>query len=110
MVIGRLNYKNGLVNYSDWSRVSGVVDFLPGEVRIGYIRKALWDISSTDATPVTGSLVFSVLFVCLDVYMYCAAGFALCRIFCSTDCVLLAGFGLSFRRVSECWTMPTDSV
>ena len=24
------------------------------------------------------------------------------------DCVLLAGFGLSFRRVSECWTMATD--
>ena len=55
---------------------------------------------------VTGSLVFSEQFVCLDVY--CAAGFASCRIFCSTDCVLLAGFGLSFRRVSECWTMATD--
>ena len=24
------------------------------------------------------------------------------------DCVLPAGFGLSFRRVSECWTMATD--
>ena len=33
-----------------------------------------------------------------------AAGFTSCWTFCSTDCVLLAGFGLSLRRVSECWT------
>ena len=84
----------------------GAVDFSPGGVRIGYIRGAMWDRSSTDAAPVTGSLVFSALFVCLDVY--CAAAFASCRIFCSTDGVLLAGFGLSFRRVSECWTMATE--
>ena len=32
----------------------------------------------------------------------------MCRIFCSTDCVLLAGFGLSLRRVSEYWTMATE--
>ena len=82
----------------------GVVDFSPGGVRIGYIRGGLCDRSSTDAAPVTGSLVFSALLDCRDVY--CAAEFASCRIFCSTDCVLLAGFGLSFRRVSEC--MATD--
>ena len=108
MVIGRLDCAGGPVDCSDWMRVGGAVDFSPGEVRIGYIRRILWDRSSTDASPVTGSLVFSVLFVCLDVY--CAAGFASCRIFCSTDCVLLAGFGLSFWRVSECWTMATDGV
>ena len=39
--------------------------------------------------------------------MYCAAGFTSCWTFCSTDCVLLAGFGLSLQRVSECWTMAT---
>ena len=38
----------------------GAVDFSPGEVRIGYIRGALWDRSSTDAAPVTGSLLCSV--------------------------------------------------
>ena len=54
----------------------------------------------------TGSLVFSALFVCLDVY--CAPGFTSCRTFCSTDCVLLAGFDLSFRRVSEHWPMATE--
>ena len=80
--------------------------FSPGEVRIGYIRRALWDRSSTDAVSVIELFVFSVRIVCLDVCG--AAGFASCRIFCSTDCVLLAGFGLSFRRVSECWTMATD--
>ena len=106
MVISQINCGGGPVDCSDWMRVRGAVDFSPWGVRIGYIRKALWDRSSTDAAPVTGSLVFSVLFVCLDVY--CAVGFALCRIFCSTDCVLLAGFGLSFRWASECWTMATD--
>ena len=54
----------------------------------------------------TGSLVFSALFDCLD--LYCAAGFTLCRTFCSTDCVLLAGFGLFLRRVREYWTMSKD--
>ena len=72
MVIGRLDCGGGLVYYSDWTRVCRVVYFSPGEVRIGYIREALWDRSSTDPAPVTGSLVFSVLCVCLDVY--CAAG------------------------------------
>ena len=106
MVIGRFDCESGPVACSDWTRVRGVVDFSPGGVRIGYIREALCDISSTDAAPVTGSLVFSALLDCLDVY--CAAEFVSCRLFCGTDCVLLAGFGLSFRRVSVCWTMATD--
>ena len=95
-----------LVDCSDWTRVDSAVDFSPGGVWIGYIRKELWDRSSIDAAPVTGSLVFSALFGCLDVY--CATGFTLCRTFCCTDCVLLAGFGLSLRRVSEYWTMATE--
>ena len=56
----------------------------------------------------TGSLVFSALLDCLDVY--CAAEFASCQLFCDMDCVWLAGFGLSFRRVSVCWTMATEGV
>ena len=51
-----------------------------------YIRQELWDRSLTDAAPVTRSLVFSVLFGCLDVY--CDTGFTLCRTFCSTDWVI----------------------
>ena len=106
MMIGWFACGGSLVDCSDWTRVDSAVDFSPGGVWIGYIRKELWDRSSIDAAPVTGSLVFSALFGCLDVY--CATGFTLCRTFCCTDCVLLAGFGLSLRRVSEYWTMATE--
>ena len=106
MVIGRIDCGGGPVDCSDWTQVRGAVDFSPGAVRIGYIRRALCERSSTDAAPVTGSLVFSALLDCLDVY--CAAEFASCRLFCGTDCVWFAGFGLSFRRVSLYWTMATE--
>ena len=91
---------------SDWPHVDCAVDFSPGGVCIGYIGPVLWDRSLIDAAPVTGSLVSSALFDCLDVS--CNAGFTLCWTFCSMDCVLLAGFGLSLRRVGECWTMVTN--
>ena len=106
MVIGCFTCGGGPVDCSDWMRVDCAVDFSPGGVWIGYIRQELWDRSLTDAAPVTGSLAFSALFGCLDVY--CAAGFTSCRTFCSMDGVLLAGFGLSLRRVSEYWTMATE--
>ena len=108
MVIGCFTCGGGPADCSDWMRVDCAVDFSPGGVWIGYIRQDLWDRSLTDAAPVTGSFVFSALFGCLDVY--CAAGFTSCRTFCSMDCVLLAGFGLSLRRVSEYWTMATEGV
>ena len=54
----------------------------------------------------TGSLVFSALLDSLDVY--CTVEFVLCRLFCGTDCVWLAGFGLSFRRVCVYRTMATE--
>ena len=106
MVIGRIDCGGGPVDCSDWTQMRVAVDFSPGGVRIGYIRGVLYDRSSTDAAPVTGSLVFSALLDCLHVY--CAAEFASCRLFCGTDCVWLAGYGLSFRRVSVCWTMATE--
>ena len=67
---------SGPVDCSDWTRVHSAVDFSPGGVRIGYIRGELWDRSSTDAVPVTGSLVFSALFGCLDIlccWIYCVS-------------------------------------
>ena len=88
MVIGRIDCGGGTVDCSDWTRVSGAVDFSPGGVSIGYIRGALCDRSSTDTVPVTESLVFSALLDCLDVY--CTAEFASYRSFCGTDCVWLA--------------------
>ena len=94
------------VDCSDWPRLDCAVDFSPGGVWIGYIRPGLWDESLIDAAPVTGSLVSSALFDCLDVH--CTAGFTSYWTFCSTDCVLLAGFELFLRRVSECRMMATN--
>ena len=44
MVIGRFDGGGGPVDGSDWTLACGVVDFSPGGVRIGFIRRALWDI------------------------------------------------------------------
>ena len=96
----------GSVDCSDWPRSDCMVDFSPRGVWIGYIRPGLWDASLIDAAPVTGSLVSSALFDCLDVY--CAAGFTSYWTFCSTECVLLAGFELFLRWVSECRMMATN--
>ena len=96
----------GSVSCSDWPCSDCAVDFSPGGVWIGYIRPGLDDVSLIDAPPVTGSLVSSALFVCLDVY--CTAGFSSYWTLCGTDCVLLAGCQLFLRRVSERWTMATN--
>ena len=58
----------GSVNCSDWPSFDCAVDFSPGEIWIGYVRPGLEDTSLIDAVPVTGLLVSSALFVCLDVY------------------------------------------
>ena len=89
---GRIVCGDGPVGCSDWLRVCGTVVVWPRGVRLGYIRRAPSRRSSTDAAPVTGSLVFSALLDCLDVY--CATEFVSCLLFGGTDCVWLAGFGL----------------
>ena len=98
IVIGRIGCGGGPVGCSDWLRVRGAVVISPGGVRIGYIRRALCGRSSTDAAPVTGSLVFSAPLDCRD--EYCATEFASCWLFCSTDCVWLAGFRLFFWQLA----------
>ena len=90
----------GSVDCSDWPRSDCAVDW------ISYIRPGLWDKSLIDAPPVTESLVSSALFDGLDVY--CTAGFTSYWTFCSTDCVLLAGFELFLRRVSDCRIMAMN--
>ena len=40
--------------------------------------------------------------------MCCTAGFTSYWTFCSTDCVLLAGFELFLRRVCDCRIMATN--
>ena len=106
MVIGRIGGGGGPMGRSDWLRECCVVVVWPGGVRIGYIRRVPIQSSSTAAAPVTGSLVFSTLLDCLD--EDCAAEFALCLLFCGTDCVWLARFGLFIRQVSVNWIMATD--
>ena len=106
MVIGRFCCEGGPVGCSDCLWVCCAVVVCPGGVRIVYIRRALTGSSSTDAAPVTGSLVFLAPVCCLVVY--CAAGFYLCLLFGGTDCVFLAGDGLFFRQVSVDWIMATD--
>ena len=61
MVIGCFTCEGGPVDSYDWPRMDCAVDFSPGGVWTGYIRQDLWDRSSTDAAPVTGSLVFSAV-------------------------------------------------
>ena len=96
----------GSVNCPDWPRLDYAVDFSPGGIWINYIRSGLEDMSLIVAAPVTGSLISSALFVCLDVY--CTAGLFLYRRFCGTDCVWLAGCQLFLRRVSEREKMATN--
>ena len=68
-IIGWAACGGGAVGCSDWLRVRGAVVISPGGVRIGYIRREPIGKSSTDAAPVTGSLVFSAPLDCL-VYTY----------------------------------------
>ena len=82
------------------------VIFSPGGVRIGYIRRAMCGRSSTDSTPMTGSLVFFAPLDCLDVY--CAAECASCWLFCGTDCVCLANCGIFIWQVGLYWIMAME--
>ena len=72
-----------------------------GGVRIGYIGSAISGRYSTDAAPVTGSLVFFATFDCL--HGYCAAECACSWLFCGTDCDCLARCDLFIGRVGLCW-------
>ena len=67
---GRLGYGCTPVTASDWLYGCAVLFIPAGDVRIGYIRSAVGRGQSTDAAPVTGSLVFYTI---LRFYDYCAA-------------------------------------
>ena len=83
MVIGQIGGGGRPMGSSDWLRECCAVVVWPGGVGIGYIRRVLIKSSSTAATTVTGSLVFSTLLDRLD--EDCAAEFASCLLFCGTD-------------------------
>ena len=86
--------------------VCGAVIISPGGVRIGYIKRAMCGRSSTDAAPVTGSLVFFAPLDCLN--LYCADECVSCWLLCGTDCACLASFGLFIWQVSFSWIMAME--
>ena len=61
-VIGRFGYGRVSVGCADWLNGCAVLFISAGGVRIGYIRSAIRVRCSTDATPVTGSLVLFNMF------------------------------------------------
>ena len=78
---GRFGYTGTPVTDADWLYGRAVL-FVPVEnVRIGDIRSAVDRRQSTDAAPVTESLV---LYMFLRLYDYCAAGYTLSWTFCDT--------------------------
>ena len=108
-VIGLFDCGGGPVGCADWLSVRSAVVVRPGGVRIIYIRRARTRSSSLDATPVTGSLVFSVPVYCLA--GYCTAGFYSWLLFGGTECVWLAVCEFFCRRVRvdlmvRQWWMP----
>ena len=60
MLTGCSVHGGGSVDCSDWPRVDCTVDFSPGEVRIGYIRLALWTDLLIDAAPLYCWIFFDV--------------------------------------------------
>ena len=78
---GRFGYVDTPVPDADWL-YRCTVRFVPvGDIRIGYLRSAVDRGQSTDAAPVTESLV---LYTLLRLYNYCAAGYTLSWTFCDT--------------------------
>ena len=69
--MGRFGSGRAPVSASDWLNRCAVLFISVGDVRIGYIRRAVGEGQSTDAAPVTGSLVFFDTFP--RFYEYCAA-------------------------------------
>ena len=57
LVIGKFGCVRASVGCCDWLKGCAVIFITVGVFWIGYIRGALWGGSSTDAAPVTGSLV-----------------------------------------------------
>ena len=78
---GRFGYVDTPVPDADWLYRCAVLFVPVGDVRIGYIKSAVDRGQSTDAAPVTESLV---LYTFLRLYDYCAAGYTRSWTFCDT--------------------------
>ena len=105
-MIGRFGCVHVSVGCSDWLKGCAVMFVSAGEVWIVYIRCTLWGRSSTDAAPVTGSLVFLAPLDCLN--DYCAAECASGWLFCGTDCVCVARCEIFIWGVGLYWTKTME--
>ena len=108
LVIGRFSCVHASVGCCDWLKGCTVIFVTAGGVWIGYIRCALWEGSSTDAAPVTGSLVSFAPLDCLN--DYCAAECASGWLLRGTDCVCFAHCEIFIWGVGLCWTKTMEGV
>ena len=107
-VIGRFGCGRVSVGCSDWLHGCAVPFISARGVRIGYIKSAISVRCSTDAAPVTGSLVFFDTFDCL--HGYCAAECASSWLFCGTDCDCLNCYDLFIGQVDLCLIKTMEGV
>ena len=106
LVIGQFGYVRASVGCCDWLNGCAVIFIAVGGVWISYIKCALWGGSSSDAAPVTGSLVsFTPLNYLND---SCAAKCASGWLFCGTTCVCFARGKILLWEVGVCWTTTMD--
>ena len=98
-MIGRFGCVRVSVGCSDWLNGCAVIFFSPGGVRIGYIKSVICGRSSTDAAPVTGSLVFFAPLDCLS--EYCAAE-------CASGWLFIWQVGLYWIKTMECAALVED--
>ena len=105
-VIDRFGCVRASVGCCDWLKGCAVIFVAVGGVWIGYIKCTLWGGSSTDAAPVTGSLVSFTPLDCLS--DSCAAECASGWLFCGTTCVCLARGEILIWEVGLYWTKTMD--
>ena len=106
LVIGWFGCVRASVGCSDWLTGCAVIFVAVRRVWLGYIRCTLWGGSSTDAAPVTGSLVSFMPLNCLN--DSCAAECASGWLFCGTTCVYFAHGKILLWEVGLYWTTTMD--
>ena len=104
-MIGRFGSRRVSVSASDWLNGCAVLFISVGGGRIGCIRSAVCGRQSTDAAPVTGSLVFYDTFP--RCHEYCTAEYTSSWSFCGTVCDYPSDQKLLIRRgeLGVCKTM-----
>ena len=106
LVIGQFGCVRTSVGCCDWLKGCAVIFVAVGGVWIGYIRSALWGGSSTDAAPVTGSLVSFTPLDCLS--DSCAAECTSGWLFCGATCVCFARGEILIWEVGLYWTKTME--